>query len=144
GGHLFQNGLGRAADATTRAGIHLRDRAISATFGDYDNDGRLDLYVATAGGGVLLRNAGDSTFTDVTTAAGLGGAPPATTALFVDLDHDGDLDLFLATPAGNRVYRNALNGPFQEMAGDRKSTRLNSSHVSISYAVFCLKKKNKL
>src|SRR5699024_11384532 len=27
---------------------------------------------------------------------------------------------------------------------DRKSTRLNSSHVSISYAVFCLKKKNKL
>src|SRR2546427_199046 len=117
GGHLFQNGLGRAADATTRAGIHLRDRAISATFGDYDNDGRLDLYVATAGGGVLLRNAGDSTFTDVTTAAGLGGAPPATTALFVDLDHDGDLDLFLATPAGNRVYRNALKGPFQEMAG---------------------------
>src|SRR5699024_11562332 len=27
--------------------------------------------------------------------------------------------------------------------GDRKSTRLNSSHVSISYAVFCLKKKSK-
>src|SRR5699024_12479837 len=31
----------------------------------------------------------------------------------------------------------------QEGIGDRKSTRLNSSHVSISYAVFCLKKKNK-
>src|SRR5699024_12180884 len=29
------------------------------------------------------------------------------------------------------------------LAGDRKSTRLNSSHVSISYAVFCLKKKKK-
>src|SRR5437868_10111241 len=29
------------------------------------------------------------------------------------------------------------------VAGDRKSTRLNSSHVSISYAVFCLKKKKK-
>src|SRR5690242_21165522 len=28
-----------------------------------------------------------------------------------------------------------------EPAGDRKSTRLNSSHMSISYAVFCLKKK---
>src|SRR5690625_6416548 len=27
-------------------------------------------------------------------------------------------------------------------SGDRKSTRLNSSHVAISYAVFCLKKKN--
>src|SRR5260221_8264547 len=29
-----------------------------------------------------------------------------------------------------------------EQAGDRKSTRLNSSHTVISYAVFCLKKKN--
>src|SRR3712207_7528619 len=28
------------------------------------------------------------------------------------------------------------------MGGDRKSTRLNSSHANISYAVFCLKKKN--
>src|SRR5207302_2219651 len=33
-----------------------------------------------------------------------------------------------------------LSGPDRE---DRKSTRLNSSHVKISYAVFCLKKKNK-
>src|SRR3989442_6988048 len=32
----------------------------------------------------------------------------------------------------------------QRQQGDRKSTRLNSSHVRISYAVFCLKKKNKL
>src|SRR3712207_7668503 len=31
-----------------------------------------------------------------------------------------------------------------EQRGDRKSTRLNSSHANISYAVFCLKKKNKL
>src|SRR5438128_6614194 len=32
---------------------------------------------------------------------------------------------------------------FEELRLDRKSTRLNSSHGSISYAVFCLKKKNK-
>src|SRR2546430_4255504 len=32
----------------------------------------------------------------------------------------------------------------QAMAGDRKSTRLNSSHSQISYAVFCLKKKKKI
>src|SRR5689334_24028428 len=31
----------------------------------------------------------------------------------------------------------------ERRAGDRKSTRLNSSHSSISYAVFCLKKKKK-
>src|SRR5690606_41571109 len=34
-------------------------------------------------------------------------------------------------------------GPEQSVRGDRKSTRLNSSHVKISYAVFCLKKKKK-
>src|SRR5438034_1452468 len=34
-------------------------------------------------------------------------------------------------------------GSRAELRGDRKSTRLNSSHTVISYAVFCLKKKNK-
>src|SRR3989442_10014911 len=38
-----------------------------------------------------------------------------------------------AFPYGGRIDR--------QRAGDRKSTRLNSSHVRISYAVFCLKKK---
>src|SRR5690625_6319981 len=40
-------------------------------------------------------------------------------------------------PQGRRV-------PEQPGPGDRKSTRLNSSHVAISYAVFCLKKKNSI
>src|SRR5947199_2186851 len=35
------------------------------------------------------------------------------------------------------------NGRFLFVVGDRKSTRLNSSHLGISYAVFCLKKKKK-
>src|SRR5439155_18618234 len=34
-------------------------------------------------------------------------------------------------------------GRTQAVTRDRKSTRLNSSHVAISYAVFCLKKKKK-
>src|SRR5262245_65271930 len=37
----------------------------------------------------------------------------------------------------------ALKQRDQELAADRKSTRLNSSHLGISYAVFCLKKKKK-
>src|SRR5258708_28340255 len=45
-----------------------------------------------------------------------------------------------AAPVGrggrNRIVRGSLRGD-----GDRKSTRLNSSHQIISYAVFCLKKK---
>src|SRR5207249_9663523 len=38
--------------------------------------------------------------------------------------------------------RSGLGERGASLAADRKSTRLNSSHVSISYAVFCLKKKN--
>src|SRR5690625_7079128 len=43
-----------------------------------------------------------------------------------------------------RLRRRLLVGGRQLRRGDRKSTRLNSSHVAISYAVFCLKKKNKI
>src|SRR5207249_6224046 len=39
---------------------------------------------------------------------------------------------------------NAMSCASGTIAIDRKSTRLNSSHVSISYAVFCLKKKKKI
>src|SRR5690242_21152540 len=38
-------------------------------------------------------------------------------------------------------YQRRLTVGFSQKRGDRKSTRLNSSHMSISYAVFCLKKK---
>src|ERR1035438_10613164 len=44
-------------------------------------------------------------------------------------------------PCINRIYVLAKRGPCRP---DRKSTRLNSSHLGISYAVFCLKKKNKI
>src|SRR2546421_889266 len=44
--------------------------------------------------------------------------------------------------ATNPAYH--LLDPADDHAGDRKSTRLNSSHDQISYAVFCLKKKKKL
>src|SRR5699024_11934058 len=51
-------------------------------------------------------------------------------------------ELAVCPPAETQQFRPEF---FREehQAGDRKSTRLNSSHVSISYAVFCLKKKKK-
>src|SRR5215217_9283713 len=45
-------------------------------------------------------------------------------------------------PRGARLRRGAR--PRGRRTGDRKSTRLNSSHANISYAVFCLKKKTTL
>src|SRR5258707_7528013 len=46
------------------------------------------------------------------------------------------------TKAGEKRLQEAFEGWSQAQARDRKSTRLNSSHANISYAVFCLKKKN--
>src|SRR5947209_10478039 len=48
----------------------------------------------------------------------------------------------LATPAAD-VVRRALADVTGARRRDRKSTRLNSSHANISYAVFCLKKKKR-
>src|SRR3954466_16433551 len=48
-------------------------------------------------------------------------------------------------PARRRPGRRPRNGtPRRARGADRKSTRLNSSHTIISYAVFCFKKKNEL
>src|SRR6266496_6204377 len=47
----------------------------------------------------------------------------------------------LRSVAPNSMIRSVSTPPAQLAQGDRKSTRLNSSHVEISYAVFCLKKK---
>src|SRR5258708_4587951 len=65
--------------------------------------------------------------------AAIGGLPnaPGHTAKIINV--------VLADDAGNGEHASAAKGPDK----DRKSTRLNSSHQIISYAVFCLKKKKK-
>src|SRR3712207_7907929 len=55
---------------------------------------------------------------------------PRLVVVDIDTSEDWNNDTWLRDPAGNRANK------------DRKSTRLNSSHANISYAVFCLKKKN--
>jgi len=64
--------------------------------GDYDGDGRRDLFVTGFGRNRLLHNDGKR-FADVTAQAGVGGDPQqwSTSAAFVDYDNDGDLDLFV-------------------------------------------------
>ena len=85
--------------------------------GDYDGDGRLDVFLTRpADGGRLYRNTGGLTFADVTEQVGIGDDGWTTGASFVDLDADGDLDLFVGRyNAANRVYVND-GGRFTERA----------------------------
>jgi enediyne biosynthesis protein E4 len=99
---LYHNkGDGTFEEVAAAAGVALGDRVcVAATFADFDNDGRQDLFVtSTRGGNVLFRNNGDRTFTDVTKAAGLEHVGHSQTAVFFDYDNDGFLDLFLTNTA---------------------------------------------
>ncbi len=64
--------------------------------GDYDGDGRPDLFVTNYGPDVLYRNLGGGRFEDVTEAAGVGGEGWSSSAVFCDFDADGRLDLYVA------------------------------------------------
>ncbi len=69
----------------------------SLAWGDYDNDGDLDLYLNNFGPNVLYRNEGNGTFTDVTAMSGTqNGNRTGAGASFLDVDADGDLDLYVA------------------------------------------------
>jgi hypothetical protein len=99
---LYRNqGDGTFEERAQQAGVALGDRVcVAATFADYDNDGRPDLFVtSTRGGNVLFHNRGDGTFEDVTERARLRHVGHSQTAVFFDFDSDGWLDLFLANTA---------------------------------------------
>ena len=93
---------------------------------DYDNDGQLDLYFATAnapaagdrqdGPNRLYRNLGDGTFQDVTESSGLGFAGFCHGIVVGDIDNDGDQDVFLCNYGPNVLYLNNGDGTFRDIS----------------------------
>jgi hypothetical protein len=97
--HLYRNRHdGTYEDVTAKAGLTQSGWGQAACTGDYDNDGRDDLFVTYWGQNRLFRNRGDGTFDDVTARAGLRTAKPRWGAgcAFLDYDRDGRLDVFAA------------------------------------------------
>src|SRR5262245_21770651 len=152
-GRLFRNDLitpkgkddrPHFVDVTEASGIRATGYGMGVATGDYDNDGRIDLYLANFGSNQLWHNNGDGTFTDVTATAGVDDPRWSTGATFVDLDRDGWLDLFVINyvdftvannvrcfapssrrdfcgpstfaPVPDRLLRNRRNGTFEDVS----------------------------
>ncbi|WP_422923579.1 FG-GAP-like repeat-containing protein [Singulisphaera sp. PoT] len=98
GDRLYRNrGDGSFEDVTDAAKLGGdRGYGHGVSVGDYDNDGRPDLFVTRWRTYSLYRNRGDGTFEDVTESVGFGGDRDwPTSSAFADLDNDGDLDLYV-------------------------------------------------
>jgi hypothetical protein len=107
---LFRNdGGGTFVDATSGPLGNLGN-GFGAEWGDYDNDGDLDLYLVNLGPpnpSKLFRNDGGGTFVDATSGP-LGAYDFCRGAAWGDYDNDGDLDLYLSRSGANKLFRNGL------------------------------------
>ncbi|GIV60178.1 MAG: hypothetical protein KatS3mg043_1267 [Rhodothermaceae bacterium] len=114
---LRNNGDGTFTDVTEAAGLLTFHPTQTAAWGDFDNDGDLDLFIGNESNDQagrhpceLFRNNGDGTFTDIAPALGLDVLGYIKAVLWGDVDNDGDLDLFLSDWEGpNLLFRN--DGP---------------------------------
>ena len=119
---LYNNDGGFFKDVAQVAGVAGPQASFTAAWGDVDNDGYLDLYVANGviGNGErnnLWRNNRDGGFEDIAAAAGVGDSSRTIGTAFGDYDNDGRLDLYAVNiGAGNRLYRNEGGGVFTDKA----------------------------
>ena len=93
---LYRNlGNWQFEDVTTRAGVANERWGCGVAVGDYDNDGRPDLFVGNFGASRLYHNNGNGTFTDLAEKLGVARKGWSTGASWGDYDRDGRLDLFV-------------------------------------------------
>jgi tetratricopeptide (TPR) repeat protein len=154
---LYRNDGGKFIDVTKQSGLKrpTAPAPITAVAGDYDNDGRSDIFLVGYGRLALYHNDGNGKFSDVTTASAIPDYPyVALSAALVDVDHDGDLDIFIAgfvdfskMPAGdpsqpptfpddfpgapNMLLRNNGNGKFTDITAAAKVSGSGGRAVAV-------------
>ena len=121
---LYRNGGdGRFTDVTSQTEVAAHKRpALGVAFGDYDDDGDQDIYVANdSEPNLLFRNDGEWQLREVGTLAGSaysedGRAQAGMGIASGDFDNDGDLDLFVTNFSDdvNTLYRNLGTGSFRD------------------------------
>ena len=135
---FHNNGDGTFTDMADAAGLSTSWPTIGAAWGDYDNDGRPDLFLSNGlGRSQLYRNNGDGTFTDVSKDAGIDSICFGSPAAWWDYDNDGWLDICQFVWSDHedvlytlehgegpkdghpmRVYHNNRDGTFTEVGRD--------------------------
>ncbi len=133
---LYHNqGHGTFVDVAAKAGVTNEQCGKGSAWGDYDGDGRLDLYVSNMNGpSRLYHNEGDGRFSDVASKLDVLGADVSFACWFWDYDNDGRLDIYvnenktslaetaaiaMGLPVENagrpRLYRNLGTDGFREV-----------------------------
>lgn len=136
---LYHNdGNGKFTDVAQKLGVAEIQCSKGSAWGDYDSDGRLDLFVSNMNAPCrLYHQESDGTFRDVSVDLGVTGPAHAFSCWFWDYDNDGQLDLYvndyssslagfvaiaLKMPSENnsrpRLYRNVGNGQFKDVTVD--------------------------
>ncbi|MBC8354863.1 MAG: CRTAC1 family protein [Planctomycetes bacterium] len=95
---LYRNdGTGQFDDVTKGSGLDVSLYGMGAAVGDFDRDGRIDVFVSAVGTNRLFHNDGEGNFRDVTEGAKIGGEANewSSSCGWFDYDGDGDLDLFV-------------------------------------------------
>jgi enediyne biosynthesis protein E4 len=153
------DGRPRFRNVTREAGLEKVFYGMGASVGDYDNDGRDDVYVTALGGNHLFHNLGGR-FEEATRKAGVGDSGWGTSSAWLDYDGDGLLDLYVAryvdwspgkdlfctldgktksycTPerypgTSSHLYRNLGNGRFEDVT--KKAGVFNENQKALGVA----------
>jgi enediyne biosynthesis protein E4 len=91
---LYHNNRnGTFTNVTAGSGLDVEMYAMGVAVGDYDNDGREDVYITALEGDRLFHNEGNGRFRDVSKQAGIANAGFGASAAWLDYDRDGKLDV---------------------------------------------------
>ena len=133
---FYRNNLdGSFTDATAAMTLTGADAA-DVVYGDFDGDGRTDVFLASAHGkSALLHNGGPQHFSDASATSGLSGVGAASAVAAADFNNDGYLDLFVAGANGAEasLWLNKGDGTFTR---DRRSDAALAGARSATSAAF--------
>jgi hypothetical protein len=161
---LYRNeGNWKFRDVTEQAGVAGAGYSMGAAVGDFDNDGRPDLFVAGVNRNILYRNLGNGRFEDVTAKSGIRSGEWAVAAGWFDYDRDGKLDLWVVhyakwstaedrycgdaargiriychpkyfTGLANSLYRNLGDGTFEDVSAKAGLSQYPGRGMSVAFA----------